>query len=144
MSDSSEQAQLRAHLAELRSATRGLSHDFNLEFQDLGNKIDRLGTLTAREARHFKEDIQYDFGRLGRRIDAEVRSFPGDVRSVGEAIGTGTVRAVTAAGGALEYAGHRAKEGTKNALATAAGVRRTPMREWRFPEDDDSVSSGGD
>jgi len=26
-----------------------------------------------------------------------------------------------------------AKEGTKNALARAAGVRRTPMREWEHP-----------
>ncbi len=25
---------------------------------------------------------------------------------------------------------HLAKEGTKNALARAAGVRKTPMREW--------------
>lgn len=28
---------------------------------------------------------------------------------------------------------HVAKEGTKNALARAAGVRRTPMREWGEP-----------
>lgn len=28
---------------------------------------------------------------------------------------------------------HVAKEGTKNALARAAGIRRTPMREWSEP-----------
>jgi len=28
---------------------------------------------------------------------------------------------------------HVAKEGTKNALARAAGVRRTPMHEWTEP-----------
>lgn len=28
---------------------------------------------------------------------------------------------------------HVAKEGTKNALARAAGIRRTPMREWNEP-----------
>jgi hypothetical protein len=28
-----------------------------------------------------------------------------------------------------------AKEGTKNALARAAGVRRTPLREWDEPAD---------
>jgi hypothetical protein len=28
---------------------------------------------------------------------------------------------------------HLAKEGTKNALARAAGIRRTPMREWTEP-----------
>ena len=30
-----------------------------------------------------------------------------------------------------------AKEGTKNAFARAAGIRRTPMREWTEPEPDD-------
>jgi len=28
---------------------------------------------------------------------------------------------------------HLAKEGTKNALARAAGIRRTPMHEWDDP-----------
>lgn len=30
-----------------------------------------------------------------------------------------------------------AKEGAKNALARAAGIRRTPMREWSEPTRDD-------
>ncbi len=29
---------------------------------------------------------------------------------------------------------HLAKEGAKNAFAKAAGIRRTPMREWSEPE----------
>jgi hypothetical protein len=29
---------------------------------------------------------------------------------------------------------HVAKEGAKNALAKAAGIRRTPMKEWSEPE----------
>jgi len=33
---------------------------------------------------------------------------------------------------------HLAKEGTKNALARAAGIRRTPMREWSDPASEDS------
>lgn len=32
---------------------------------------------------------------------------------------------------------HLAKEGTKDALARAAGVRRTPMREWAEPRSKD-------
>ena len=31
---------------------------------------------------------------------------------------------------------HMAKEGTKNALARAAGIRKTPMREWSEPSSD--------
>jgi hypothetical protein len=31
-----------------------------------------------------------------------------------------------------------AKEGTKNALARAAGIRRTPMREWAEPTSEDA------
>jgi len=30
------------------------------------------------------------------------------------------------------------KEGTKNAFARAAGIRRTPMREWTAPSETDS------
>jgi hypothetical protein len=33
---------------------------------------------------------------------------------------------------------HLAKEGTKEALARAAGIRRTPMREWPEPAHEDS------
>jgi hypothetical protein len=32
---------------------------------------------------------------------------------------------------------HLAKEGTKNALARAAGIRRTPMQEWTEPASED-------
>lgn len=34
----------------------------------------------------------------------------------------------------VSHAPHLAKEGTKNALARAAGIRRTPMHEWSEPE----------
>jgi hypothetical protein len=34
---------------------------------------------------------------------------------------------------------HLAKEGTKNALARAAGIRRTPMREWSESTSEDST-----
>lgn len=37
----------------------------------------------------------------------------------------------------VEDAPHVAREGTKNALARAAGVRRTPMHEWAEPETTD-------
>jgi len=33
----------------------------------------------------------------------------------------------------VAHAPHLAKEGTKNAMARAAGIRRTPMREWSEP-----------
>jgi len=32
---------------------------------------------------------------------------------------------------------HVVKEGTKNAFARAAGIRRTPMREWSEPNGED-------
>jgi len=37
----------------------------------------------------------------------------------------------------VENAPHLAKEGTKNALARAAGIRRTSMREWSEPDVED-------
>ncbi|HXQ78740.1 MAG: hypothetical protein WB788_03475 [Thermoplasmata archaeon] len=37
----------------------------------------------------------------------------------------------------LADAPHLAKEGTKNTLARAAGIRRTTLREWTEPSADD-------
>jgi len=37
----------------------------------------------------------------------------------------------------LADAPHLAKEGTKNALARAAGIRRTTLREWTEPASED-------
>lgn len=39
----------------------------------------------------------------------------------------------------VSHAPHLAKEGTKNALARAAGIRRTPMHEWSEPESEDKT-----
>jgi hypothetical protein len=35
---------------------------------------------------------------------------------------------------------HKAKEGTKNALARAAGIRRTTLREWTEPASEEPKS----
>ena len=133
MSDRREQAQFREHLAEMRRAAAGLGGDFAREFSDLDQKIERLGEATAQEARNLGSEIQADFTTLGRAIDDGMRRLPGRIASAGVAIGSGTARAAGAARDAMVAAGHRAKEGTKNALATAAGVKRSPMREWSPP-----------
>lgn len=140
MSDSREQAQLRQHLAEMRRGAAGVSHDFALEFRDLDDKISRLGTLTAKDAKYALLDIEDDFTRLAISIDREMRALPGQVKgglkNVGRGIGDGTTRFAGATRDAFEAAGHRAKEGTRNALAAAAGVKRTPMKKWEYPTEE--------
>ena len=133
MSDRREQAQFREHLAEMRRAAAGLGGDFAHEFTDLDRKIERLGVATAQEARYLGSEIQEDFTTLGRAIDDGMRKLPGRIASAGVAIGSGTARAAGAARDAVVAAGHRAKTGTQNVLASAAGVKRTPMREWSPP-----------
>ncbi|MFI5413329.1 MAG: hypothetical protein ACHQ0I_01905, partial [Candidatus Lutacidiplasmatales archaeon] len=64
---------------------------------------------------------------------AEMRRIPQRISDAGVAIGSGTVRAAGAARDAMFAAGKMAKTGTKNALASAAGVKKTPMREWSPP-----------
>lgn len=136
-----QQAQLRMHMAELRRATRGLGRDFAIEFENLDDKISRLGTLTAKEARYALEDIQDDFAALGHSIGHEMRRLPGQVAggltNAGYAIASGAARAGAATADAIHAAGHATKEGTKNALASMAGVRRTPIKEWSKPGSDD-------
>ncbi|MGA7924232.1 MAG: hypothetical protein WCA77_09680 [Thermoplasmata archaeon] len=137
-----EQAQLRHHLSEMRQGVGGLGRDFAIEFRDLDDKIARLGTLTAQEAKYALRDIESDLSRLGASIDAEMHRLPGQVAggfaTVGRGISNSTARFAGATRDAVESAGHRAKESTKNALASAAGVNRKPMKEWHVPSSDPS------
>lgn len=141
MPDTADQAQFRRHLTELRKATSGLGRDFATEFSNLDEKIERLGATTAKDARYLALDIEDDLVGLGRSVDEELRRLPGRIASAGTAIGSGAARAGGAARDAVVSAGHRAKEGTKNAFAAAAGVRRTPMKTWSPPGAGDG--SGG-
>lgn len=133
MSETREEAQFRQHLAEMRRAAGGIGRDFASEFSDLDRKIERLGHTTAKEAKYLALDIQDDFANLGKAMDEEVRRIPQHLANAGAAIGSGASRAGAATRDAFVAAGHRAKEGTRNALASAAGVKRTPMREWSAP-----------
>ena len=137
MVDRSEQAHFREHLALMRRAAAGLGGDFANEFSDLDRKIERLGRATAQEARELGAEIQDDLSNLGHAVDEGMRRLPGRIADAGIAIGSETARAAGIARDAMVSAGHRAKESTKNALATAAGVRRTPMRAWSPPVTDD-------
>jgi hypothetical protein len=138
MSGSREEAQFRQHLSEMRRAAGGIGRDFASEFSDLDRKIEKLGHTTAKEAKYLALDIQDDFVNLGKAMDEEVRRIPQHIANAGIAIGSSASRAGAATRDAFASAGRRAKEGTKNALASAAGVRRTPMREWSTP------TTGGD
>ncbi|MCI4325119.1 MAG: hypothetical protein L3K00_04450 [Thermoplasmata archaeon] len=144
MSDTPDQAQMRQHLAELRHAAGGLGRDLAIDFEHIDEKINRLGKLGARDARNAAEDIHDDFAALAHALDQEARRLPHQVGSAasraGAAIGDATSRFASATGAAIESAGSRAREGTRNALAHAAGVRRTPMKEWHTPSHDDDSS----
>lgn len=133
MSDSREEAQFRQHLSEMRRAAGGIGRDFAHEFSDLDRKIEKLGHTTAKEAKYLALDIQDDFASLGKAMDEEVRRIPQQIANAGMAIGAGASRAGAATRDVFVAAGHHAKEGTKNAFAAAAGVKRTPMREWSTP-----------
>ncbi len=140
MSESAEQAEFRRHLSELRRAAGGLGRDFRAEISQLDTKIERLGSLTTQDARMLARDIGDDLSSLGRSVDDEVRRLPHHLAEAGTAISAGTARAAGVARDAVVTAGKKAKQGTRNALATAAGVRRTPMKAWSPPGSGD----GGD
>jgi hypothetical protein len=144
MPESQEQAQFRQHLREIRRATAGLGRDFAHEASDLDEKIERFGRATGKEAKYLAIDIQDGLSNLGRSVDDELRRLPGRIANGASAIGSGTARAAGAARDAMVSAGHKAKEGTKNAFAVAAGVKRTPMRQWSPPPESGEAASGPD
>jgi hypothetical protein len=140
MPETAEHAQMREHLAEMRRAAHGLGRDFEIKFRNLDEAIDRAGHLTAKDAKYALIDIRDDFEDLSRAIDQEARKLPHQVgsavRTAGAAVGDATSRFASATGSAIGDSYSKAKEGTKNALASAAGVRRTPMKEWHTPAND--------
>ncbi len=144
MSESREQAQFRRHLADMRRAAGGLGRDFASEFTDLDRKIEKLGHVTARQAKDLGADIQEDFSNLGKAMDEEMRRLPQRIANAGTAIGSGTARAAGAARDAMVTAGKKAKAGTKNALASAAGVNRKPIKQWTPPSSGGSEPSSED
>lgn len=145
MPDSEEQAQLRQHLHEMRKAVGGLGRDFAIEIDNLDEKIDRLGKLTKKDAKYAALDIRDDFVALAHSIDEEAKKLPHQIGNAatraGGAIASGASRFGSGTVNVFESAGSKAAEGTKNAAARIAGVRRTPMKEWHTPSSEESDSN---
>jgi hypothetical protein len=133
MSDAREAAQFRQHLSEIRRAAHGLGKDFAAEFADLDRKIERFGSSTGKDARYLGEAIQDGLSNLGRTIDDQMVRLPGRIAD-------GAARAGGATRDALYAAGKRTRQGTKNALASAAGVNRKPIKTWNAPSAGSSES----
>lgn len=142
MADTPEQAQLRQHLHEIRRAMGGIGKDFSIEVRGLEGKISKLPQLTGKELKYAMQDIQDDFGTLAHKVDQEFEALPGNVKrgaiAAGGAISDGASRAATATKDAMIDAGHQVSEGTKNTFAKAAGLKRTPMKQWHAPPSDES------
>lgn len=131
MTDTVEQARLREHLRMLRQAMGGIGKDMEIHLSDVDRKIERLGRLTGKDAKYVAWEIEDDLDAMGRKVGVAVRAIPGAVKGGLEAAGAGISRAGAGVRDGLEAAGSKAAEGTRNALARAAGVRRTPMKEWK-------------
>lgn len=136
MVDTPEQAELRRHLSEMRQAAHGVGRDLRIEFSRLDEKISEMPEAAAKDLRVWFADIDADFRTLGRAVDDELARIPGRVSNVGSAIAAAATRVGSATKEGLWNAGKRTREGTKNALAAAAGVRRTPMKQWHPPSGD--------
>lgn len=135
MDETIEQAQLRAHVNELRQAARGIGHDIKIDFSQLDTKIERLGHLTRKEAKYAILDIEDDLANAARSIHSSLDRLPGVIQqgavAAGGAIQSGVVGAVAATREAVVTAGEATREHSRNAFARLAGVNRKPMREWK-------------
>jgi hypothetical protein len=127
MSDRHNEAQFRQHLADLRRAAGGIGRDFSSEISNLDRSIERFGRSSAKDAKYLGQQIEENFSNLGRAIDAEARRLPGRIAD-------GASRAGGATRDAFVGLGKATKSTTQNALASAAGVNRKPIRSWSPPE----------
>jgi len=145
MAETSEQAELRRHLSDLRHAAHGVGRDIEIKFRDgfetLDAKIAAMPDHAARDVRELMDEIDDDFFRLGRALDAEVSKIPGKISNAGSEIAAAAARVGRATAGAATTVGKATVAGTKNTAARIAGVRRTPMKEWHSP---DSAAASSD
>lgn len=139
MSDSSEQSQLREHLSDIKRAIHGLGKDLTIEIQNLDRRIGQLSERTAREAEQAGSGIRRDISKLGKTIDEEASRIPGRVSYVGQRIGTEAKKTAGATAETVAQTARKAKEGTQTLFARAAGVKKTPMKAWSAPPDDDDA-----
>ncbi len=145
MAETPEQAELRRHLAELRRAAHGIGRDMEIKVESgarvLEEKISTMPTAAARDLEGWFLDIDDDFRSLGRLVDDGLAKIPGRVANAGSAIAAAAARVGSATKEGFLTAGKKTKEGTKNVLAAAAGLRRTPMKEWHAPSESDSAKN---
>jgi hypothetical protein len=137
MTDTPEQAQLRQHLAELRHAAGAIGKDISLHVRNIDTSIDRMGKVSSKEAKYLYWELEDDMYALGRGLRKDVAAFPGRVAGAAGAakdhLVDGMEGLASRTGDALSAAGKRASDSTRNAFASAAGVKRTPMKEWHTP-----------
>lgn len=136
MADSSDESQLREHLADIKRAIHGLGKDISLEIQNLDRRIGDLSQRTGAEAGRAGDDLKRDLTKFGRSIDEGASRIPGQISYVGQRIGTGAKQVADVTATTVVQTAHRARTGTQDIFAKAAGVKRTPMREWSAPPDD--------
>ncbi|MCI4343659.1 MAG: hypothetical protein L3J92_06060 [Thermoplasmata archaeon] len=127
MSDRPNEAQFRQHLADLRRAAGGIGRDFSSEISNLDRTIERFGRSSSKDAKYLGQQIEDSISNLGRAIDAEARRLPGRIAD-------GAARAGGATRDAFVDLGRATRTGTKNALASAAGVNKKPIRSWSPPD----------
>lgn len=138
--DTPEQAQMRRHLAEMTHAARLVGKDVSIWAKNIDHEITKLGTKSGRDLADGAAAVRDEIFDLARSLDAGFVRLPGQMKdgavAAGSAIASGTVRVAGATRDAFEAGATRAREGTKNALATAAGVKKKPMRQWHAPAND--------
>jgi hypothetical protein len=142
--ETAEQAQMRRHLAEMSHVARLLGKDVRIKVHNAQVELGRLSQESGRGFEDGMARLRDDMHDLGRTVDKELAELPGQVRdgavAAGTAISGASVRVASATRDAFETAGNRARVGTKNALASAAGVNRKPMRVWHPPSNEGDES----
>jgi hypothetical protein len=143
--DTDEQAQMRRHLADMNHAARLLGKDVQIKIRNAEEELRRASVQSGRNFQDSMANLRSDISDLSRTVDAELARFPGQVRdgavAAGSAISSASLRAASATRDAFETAGTKAKVSTKNALASAAGVNRKPLRQWHAPANDAETES---
>jgi hypothetical protein len=134
MDPEGDEVRFRAHVKQLREATRGIGKDVEVEFKDIERGIAKLPHTVGRDYDHLRDEIDLKLLRLAVRAHKFRKDFPkaveADLKRAGHAAKTGAKVAVEAPIVYGARAARSVKKHGQRGFSKAAGTYHPPINEW--------------
>lgn len=136
MSDASGSSGVKKDLSEIKRAVKHLGHDMAAEVEKVDQKLGQLSSKTDRDSRRVASGVSHELSDIKEKVSTEARKLPGQAAEAGRVVAGAAKEGAGVAATAVSSGASKAKEGTKELFARAAGVKKRPMKAWSPPSSD--------